>query len=144
MGSTSVTFLAGLLEAFFTDRLQRQCGASPHTISAYRDTFRLLLRFAQDRLGKPPSALLLAEIDTPFVSAFLDHLEKKRGNGARTRNARLAAIHSFFRFIALEEPGHSATCQRVLAVPTKRSDRRLVTSLTRVEIEALLAAPDRS
>jgi site-specific recombinase XerD len=141
---SAVTVLAGRLEAFFTVRLQRQRGASPHTVAAYRDTFRLLLRFAQQRLGKPPSALLLAEIDAPLVGAFLDHLEKQRGNSARTRNARLAAIHSFFRFVALEEPGHSGTCQRVLAIPTKRTDRRLITSLTRVEIDALLAAPDRT
>jgi integrase/recombinase XerD len=141
---SAVTLLAGLLEAFFTERLVRQRGASPHTLAAYRDTFRLLLRFAQERLGKPPSALLLAEIDAPFVGAFLDHLEKKRGNGARTRNARLAAIHSFFRFVALEEPGHSATSQRVLAIPTKRTVRRLITSLTTVEVDALLAAPDRT
>jgi len=139
-----VTLLAGLLEAFFTERLQRQRGASPHTVAAYRDTFRLLLRFAQQRLGKPPNALLLAEIDAPLVGAFLDHLEKERGNGARTRNARLAGIHSFFRFVALEEPAHSGTCQRVLAIPTKRTHRRLITSLTRAEIEALLAAPDRT
>jgi site-specific recombinase XerD len=141
---TAVTLLAGLLEAFFTERLQRQRAASPHTVAAYRDTFRLLLRFAQQQLGKPPSALLLAEIDAPLVGAFLDHLEKARGNRARTRNARLAAIHSFFRFVALEEPGHAGTCQRVLAIPTKRTNRHLVTSLTRAEIEALLAAPDRT
>jgi integrase/recombinase XerD len=141
---TAVTLLAGLLEAFFTERLQRQRAASPHTVAAYRDTFRLLLRFAQQHLGKPPSALLLAEIDAPLVGAFLDHLEKARGNSARTRNARLAAIHSFFRFVALEEPGHAATCQRVLAIPTKRTHRHLVTSLTRAEIGALLAAPDRT
>jgi len=139
-----MTLLAGLLEAFFTERLRRQRGASPHTVAAYRDTFRLLLRFVQLRLGKPPSVLLLAEIDAPLVGAFLEHLEKERGNGARTRNARLAAIHSFFRFVALEEPAHSAVCQRVLAIPTKRTTRRLVTSLTRAESEALLAAPDRT
>lgn len=139
-----MTLLAGRLEAFFTERLHRQCGASPHTVAAYRDTFRLLLRFAQRRLGKPPSALLLAEIDAPLVGAFLDHLEKERGNSARTRNVRLAGIHSFFRFVALEEPGHSGACHRVLAIPTKRTTRRLITSLTRVEIEALLAAPDRT
>jgi integrase/recombinase XerD len=141
---TVVTLLAGLLEAFFTERLQRQRGASAHTVAAYRDTFRLLLRFAQQRLGKPPSALLLAEIDAPLVGAFLDHLEKMRRNGARTRNARLAAIHSFFRFVALEEPGHSSTSQRVLAIPTKRTERRLISSLTFAEVQALLAAPDRS
>jgi site-specific recombinase XerD len=139
-----VTLLAGLLEAFFTERLQRQRGASAHTIAAYRDAFRMLLRFAQKHLGKPAPDLLLAEIDAPFIGAFLDHLEKHRCNCARTRNARLAAIHSFFRFVALEEPGLCGTCQRVLAIPTKRTDRRLVTSLTRTEIDALLAAPDRT
>jgi integrase/recombinase XerD len=139
-----MTLLAGLLEAFFTTRLQRQLAASPNTIAAYRDTFRLLLRFARDRLGKAPSDLLLADIDTPLVSAFLDHLEKQRANTARTRNARLAALHSFFRFAILEEPSHAGICQRVIAVPTKRSTRRLVTSLDRTEIEALLAAPDRT
>lgn len=139
-----MTLLAGILEAFFTTRLQRQQAASANTIAAYRDTFRLLLRFAQDRRGKAPSDLLLAEIDAPLVSAFLDHLEHRRGNGARTRNARLAAIHSFFRYAILEEPGHAAICQRVLAIPTKRTDRRLVTSLDRAEIEAVLAQPDRT
>lgn len=139
-----MTLLAGLLERFFTDRLQRQLGASPHTVAAYRDTFRLLLRFAQQHLDKPPSALLLREIDAPFIATFLGHLEQDRGNGARARNARLAAIHSFFRFVALEEPAHGGTCQRVLAIPTKRTDRRLVTSLTRAEADALLAAPDRT
>lgn len=139
-----MTLLAGLLEAFFTTRLQRQQAASPNTIAAYRDTFRLLLRFTQDRLGKPPSTLLFAEIDAPLVSAFLDHLEKERGNGARTRNARLAAIHAFFRYAILNEPGHAAVCQRVLAIPSKRTERRLVTALDRPEIEAVLAQPDRT
>lgn len=139
-----MTLLAGILEAFFTTRLQRQQAASANTVAAYRDTFRLLLRFAHARLGKPPSDLLLAEIDAPRVSAFLDHLEQQRGNGARTRNARLAAIHSFFRYAILEEPGHAAICQRVLAIPTKRTARRLVTSLDRAEIEAVLAEPDRT
>jgi integrase/recombinase XerD len=139
-----MTPLAGLLEAFFTTRLQRQQAASPNTIAAYRDTFRLLLRFAQGRLGKQPSDLLLADIDAPFVSAFLDNLEQQRGNGARTRNARLAAIRSFFRFAILEEPGHAGVCQRVIAIPSKRTERRLVTSLDRTEIEAVLAQPDRT
>lgn len=139
-----MTLLAGLLEAFFTTRLQRQRAASPNTIAAYRDTFRLLLRFAHERLGKQPSDFLLADIDASLVSAFLDHLEKQRTNSARTRNARLAAVHSFFRFAILEEPGHAGICQRVLAIPTKRCDRRLVCSLDRAEIEALLAAPDRT
>jgi integrase/recombinase XerD len=139
-----VTLVAGLLEAFFSDRLQRQRNASPNTIAAYRDTFRMLLVFAQDRLRKPPTALTLAEIDAKFVVAFLQHLEKQRRNSVRTRNARLAAIHSFFRFVALQEPPHSAVAQRVLAIPTKKMERKLITSLTRAEQEALLAAPKRT
>jgi integrase/recombinase XerD len=139
-----VTLIAGLLEAFFTDRLQRQRNASPHTVAAYRDTFRLLLVFAQQRVRKPPSALPVAALDAPLIAAFLQHLESERGNSIRTRNARLAAIHSFFRFVALEEPAHSATCQRVLAIPVKKAERKLVTSLDRAEQEALLAAPDRA
>jgi site-specific recombinase XerD len=136
--------VAGLLEAFFTERLQHQRNASPNTVAAYRDTFRLVLVFAQERLRTPPSGLLLNQIDATFVAAFLEHLEKQRGNSVRTRNARLAAIHSFFRYVALHEPGYSATCQRVLAIPTKRTERKLVTSLTRSEQEALVHAPDRT
>jgi site-specific recombinase XerD len=139
-----VTLVAGLLEAFFTERLQHQRNASPNTIAAYRDTFRLLLAFAQDRLRKPPSTLPLADLDAVFVAAFLQHLEKQRRNSVRARNARLAAIHSFFRYVALQEPAHSAVCQRVLAIPTKKFERKLVTSLTRTEQEALLSAPDRT
>jgi site-specific recombinase XerD len=139
-----VTLVAGLLEAFFTERLQRQRNASANTIAAYRDTFRLLLGFAQDRLHKPPSALPLSDLDAPFVAKFLHHLEEHRQNSPRTRNARLAAIHSFFRFVALQEPAHSAVCQRVLAIPTKKAEHKLVTSLSRSEQEALLAAPDCS
>jgi integrase/recombinase XerD len=139
-----VTLLAGLLEAFFTDRLLQQRHVSPHTIAAYRDTFRMLLSFAQQRVRKPPSALPLAELDAPLITAFLQHLEQERRNSIRTRNARLAAIHSFFRFVALQEPAHSATCQRVLAIPTKKAEHKLVTSLTRPEQHALLAAPDRT
>jgi len=139
-----VTTLAPLLQTFFTERLQRQRQASPHTIAAYRDAFRLLLGFAEKRLGKPPSHLLLADVDAPFVSAFLDHLEKDRGNSPRSRNARLAAIRSFFRFAAMREPAHGARIQRVLAIPQKRFDRDLVTFLNRAEIDALLAAPDRT
>jgi len=139
-----VTLVAGLLEAFFTERLQHQRNASPNTIAAYRDTFRLLLAFAQERLRMPPSALPLADLDATLVAAFLQHLERQRRNSVRTRNARLAAIHSFFRYVALQEPAHSAVCQRVLAIPMKKFERKLVTSLTRVEQEALLAAPDRA
>jgi len=139
-----VTFLAGLLQRFFTERLQHQRAASPHTIAAYRDTFRLLLGFAQQRLRKLPSVLTLAELDAPLITAFLASLEKIRGNSVRTRNARLAAIHSFFRFVVLEEPGLSATCQRVLAIPSKKAPRGLVTALSRLEVEAILAIPDRA
>lgn len=137
-----MTLLAPVLESFFSERLQRQRRASPCTIAAYRDTFRLLLGFARTRLGKEPSALLLADIDVSFVGAFLDHLERERGNSVRTRNARLAAIHSFFRFTSVREPAHASLIQRVLAIPQKRFDRRLVTFLSRSEIDALLATPN--
>ena len=139
-----MTSLAPLLEAFFSERLQRQRSASPHTIAAYRDAFRLLLGFAEKHIGKRPSTLLLADLDAPLVGAFLDHLESQRGNSVRTRNARLAAIHSFFRFAAVREPAHAGLIQRVLAIPQKRFDRDLVTFLARGEVDALLAAPDTS
>lgn len=131
----------GLLEAFFTDRLVRQRQASPNTIASYRDTFCLLLRFAQQHLNKAPSALTIEDLDAPFIGAFLDHLEKDRGNSARSRNTRLAAIQSFFRYVALHEPLHSALAQRVLAMPSKRYDRKPIEFLTRQEIDALLEAP---
>ncbi len=139
-----MTPLAPLLEAFFSDRLLRQRRASPHTVAAYRDAFRLLLAFTEKHLRKAPSDLLLADLDAPLIAAFLDHLEKGRGNSARTRNARLAAIHSFFHFAAVREPAHAAIIQRVLALPQKRFDRDLVTFLSTAEVEALLAAPDTS
>lgn len=137
-----MTDFAKLLEAFFTDRLMRQRDASPHTIASYRDTFCLLLQFAQRHLTKTPSALTLADIDAPFVGAFLDHIEEGRRNVARSRNCRLAAVRSFFHYAALHEPGHSALIQRVLAIPSKRYDRTEVAFLTRPEIDALLSAPD--
>jgi integrase/recombinase XerD len=135
--------VAPTLQAFFTDRLIRQRGASPHTIAAYRDTMRLLLTFAQQRLSKPPSALDLADLDAPLIGAFLDHLQHKRGNSVRTRNARLAAIHSLFTFAALRHPEHAALIQRVLTIPPKRFDKALITYLNPADIDALLAAPDR-
>ena len=135
--------LAVLLERFFTQRLISQRQASPHTISSYRDTFRLLLRFAQRRLHKPPSRLAFAQIDAPLITAFLDDLEKSRGITARSRNLRLTAIRSFFHYAAYEEPSHSSQIQRVLAIPSKRQTRRLVHFLDRPEIDALLAAPDQ-
>jgi len=136
--------LAPTLEAFFSGRLINEKGASPHTIAAYRDTFRLLLSFAQRRTGKQPCKLEIEDLDAPLIQAFLDHLERDRGNSPRTRNARLAAIHSLFRFAALRHPEHAALISRVLAVPTKRFDRAIASYLTKEEVDALLAAPDRS
>lgn len=133
---------APLLEGFFTQRLMRQRCASTHTIASYRDTFRMLLQFVQHTLRKAPSALLLDDIDAPLVVAFLDDLEAKRGITARTRNLRLTAIHSFFRYVAFEAPAHAAQTQRVLAIPAKRFTRALVPFLSRPEVDALLAAPD--
>lgn len=136
-----MTFQA-LLQGFFLDRLVRQRQASPHTIAAYRDTFRLLLRFAAACLHKLPSQLAIEDVDAAFVTQFLEHLERVRGNGARTRNARLAAIHSFFQYIALAEPAQALLCQRILAIPSKRFERGPVEFLAREEAQALLAAPD--
>jgi site-specific recombinase XerD len=133
-----------LLQSFFTDRLFRQRRASPHTIAAYRDSFRLLLRFANERQGKAPSNLTLDDLTVPFIGDFLDSLETGRKNSARTRNIRLAAIHSFFRYVALEEPAQAMLCQRVLAIPSKRHQRRPIEFLHREEIDALLAATDVS
>jgi site-specific recombinase XerD len=130
-----------LLQGFFTDRLLRQRQASPHTVAAYRATFRLVLRFAATRLGRAPSRLGIADLDAPFLGEFLDHLEHERGNTARSRNARLAAIHAFFRYVALTEPAHALHCQRVLAIPSKRFERGIVEFLGDEEIDALLAAP---
>ena len=131
-----------LIQTFFTDRLMRQQHASPNTIATHRDTFRLLVRFAQKRLNMPPSALSVADLDAPFIGSFLDHLEKERGNTARTRNVRLSGIHSFFRHVALHEPALGGVAQRVLAIPTKRFKRKQIEFLTGPETHALLAAPD--
>ena len=136
------TDLGTLVETFFCKRLISQRRASPHTIASYRDTFRLLLAFAQKRLNRPPSQLELKDISPSLVSDFLDHLEATRGNRARTRNLRLTAVRSFFRFAALEAPDHGGVIQRVLAIPNKRCQRPLIGFLTRPEIEALLAAVD--
>ncbi|MDX2525311.1 tyrosine-type recombinase/integrase [Streptomyces europaeiscabiei] len=135
--------LAPLLQSFFTDRLVRQRQASDHTIAAYRDAVKLLLVFAADRTGKPPSRLDVADLDAPLIGAFLHHLEADRGNGVRTRNARLAAVHSLFRHAALQRPEDAAVIARVLAIPPKRFDRTLVTYLTEEEINAFLQACDQ-
>jgi len=139
-----MTPLAPPLEAFFIDRLRRQRAASPNTVAAYRDAFRLLLPFAQQRRGTAASNLALSDLDAPLIGAFLDHLERERRNSTRTRNARLAAIRSFFRFLAPREPAHAALIQRVLAIPQKRCDRRVVNFLTRPEVDAVLASPDQT
>ena len=133
--------LAPTLEAFFTERLMRQRQASPNTIAAYRDTMRLLLGFAAERVGMQPSKLQVDDLDASLIGAFLDHLEHGRGNGVRTRNARLAAIRSLFRFAALRHPEHAQVIERVLAIPPKRFQRNLVTFLTEEEVEALLERP---
>src|SRR6516225_9681681 len=140
--NTPLSF-AALLERFFTQRLMQQRQASPHTLSSYRDTFRQFLKFTEQRLHKAPSGLNFQEIDAPLITAFLDHLEKQQGVSTRSRNLRLTALHSFFRFAAFEVPTHSAQIQRVLAIPSKRFTRTLVPFLTRPEVDALLAAPDQ-
>jgi site-specific recombinase XerD len=132
-----------LLERYFTQRLVQQRQASAHTIASYRDTFRLLLQFAHRQLHRAPSALAIDDINAPLVVEFLDELEKTRNVTARTRNLRLTAIRSFFRFVAFEAPAHAAQIQRVLAIPAKRHARALVPFLSRAEVDALLAAPDQ-
>ena len=137
-----MTALAPTLQAFFTGRLALQRQASGHTIAAYRDAARLLIIFAAQQAGKAPSCLDIADLDAPLIGAFLNHLENDRGNSVRTRNARLAAIHSLFQYAALRHPEHAAIIARVLAIPPKRHDKALITYLTEEEITALLAAPD--
>jgi site-specific recombinase XerD len=135
--------LAPSLEAFFTDRLVGQRAASENTIAAYALTFRLLLGFASGRSGTPPSRLDIAELDAPLVAAFLEHLERERGNTAATRNARLAAIHSLFSYLALHHPENAGSIGRVLSIPNKRTEVNLVTYLDEDEVIALLAASDQ-
>jgi len=139
-----MTPLAPLLQAFFAERLARQRGASPHTIAAYRDGFRLLLGFLHDQTGKQPTKLGLEDLDAETIARFLHHLESERGNSIPTRNARLTAIHSFFRFAALKSPEQAELIARVLDIPEKRHETTLISYLTEPEIDALLAAPDRS
>jgi integrase/recombinase XerD len=139
-----MTLFAPTIEAFFTERLLGQRQASPRTVAAYRDTLRLLLTFAHERTRKTPAQLELGDLDGELIGAFLTHLEQQRGNSVRTRNARLAAIHSLFRYASLRHPEHAGLIQRVLAIPAKRHDRRVVCFLTAPEIDAVLAAPDQS
>ena len=137
-----MTALAPSLQAYFVDRLIGQRSASPNTIAAYRDTFRLLLAFATQRTGTPPSQLDIATLDAPLIAAFLEYLQRERGNQAATRNNRLAAIHSLFSYLALQHPEHAGSIQRVLAIPPKRTERNLLTYLTEPEVDALLGACD--
>lgn len=139
-----MTALAPLLEAFFTERLIAQREASPHTVASYRDSFCLLLRFAQQRTGRRPHQLALEDLDAPLIGAFLNHLEAERAASVRTRNARLTAVRSLFNFAAYRHPEHAALIQRVLAIPPKRTDKAVVTYLTEDEAAALLDAPDRA
>lgn len=135
--------LAPILEGYFTEHLAQR-RASPHTVSSYRDTFRLLLRYAQARLGKPPAALDIADLDVSLIGAFLDHLERDRNAGVRTRNLRLTAIHSLFTYASYRCPEHAEMIRRVLTIPAKARERTVVSFLSRAETAALLDAPDRS
>ena len=137
-----MSLLAPTLQSFFTDRLIRQRHASPRTIGAYRDSIRLLLAFVRTQTSKEPSAVDWQDLDVPLITAFLDHLETDRHNGPRTRNARLAALRSLFRYASLRHPEHAALIQRVLAIPQKRFEKKIVSFLTPPEVEALLNAPD--
>ena len=137
-----LTTFSALLEAFFLERLMQERQVSSHTIVSYRDAFRLLLQFTQKRLRKAPSNLAVSDLTPALLGEFLDHLEKDRHNTARSRNVRLAAIHSFFRYVARKAPEYSGLAHRVLDMPRKRYVRRPVTFLTQVEVKALLAAPD--
>ena len=139
-----MTLIAPTLQAFFTDRLSQQRQASPRTIAAYRDSLRLLLGFVHQQINKTPSELDWDEVDATMISAFLNHLENDRHNNVRTRNVRLTAIRSLFSYAALRHPEHALLIQRVLAIPPKRFDKRIVEFLTPLEVDALLAAPDQS
>lgn len=136
--------IAPHVQTFFSHHLSQHKRASPQTIASYRDTFRLFLTFVMETTGKEPSALRVADLDTTLVLKFLDYLEDQRGNATRSRNQRLAAIRAFMRFLALRDPESLGIVTRVLAIPSKRADKKLIVSLTREEVEALLAAPDRS
>jgi integrase/recombinase XerD len=134
--------LQSLVQLFFTDRLLKQLGVSPHTVAAYRDAFRLVLQFASAHLRRPPSELRIEDLDACFLGKFLDHLEEVRGNCTRTRNNRLAALHAFFQYVSISEPALALHCQRILAIPSKRHERGPVAFLTEEESAALVAAPN--
>lgn len=133
-----------LLQSFFTDRLFHQLRASAHTVASYRDAFRLLLHFANDKLGKEPAVLSLKDLTPDFISSFLEYVEKGRNNCVRTRNARLAAIHSFFRYVSFRAPEYAELCYQILAIPSKRFEKRPIEFLTHKEIDALTKAPNKN
>lgn len=139
-----MSLIAPTLEAFFTERLLTQKNASPHTIASYRDCLKLLLAFMQDTTGVAPAALDFSDLDAPVIGRFLEHVERDRGLSVQSRNVRLAAIRSLFRFAALRHPEHAALIGRVLAIPAKRGERALISFLVPAEVDALLASPDRS
>lgn len=142
--TTTPASLATLVTAFFTQHLAAERDASAHTIKSYRDAFRLLLVFLADQRGRTVARLTMEDLDPPRILAFLDYLEQERGNAARTRNARLAAIHSFFSYVVAREPAFAAQAQRVLAIPFKKAPGRLLGYLSEDEVRAVLAQPDRS
>jgi site-specific recombinase XerD len=135
--------LASLLQSFFQDRLPHQRNATPATIASYRDALRLLVLFASERAGRKPSALTLQDLERDLIVAYLDHLEKKRGNCIHTRNSRLTAVRSFFHHVAAKDPESIGIAQRVLAIPIKRSNTEVTHYLSRSEIAALIDAPDQ-
>ncbi|MGO9899041.1 MAG: tyrosine-type recombinase/integrase [Solirubrobacteraceae bacterium] len=138
-----MTLIAPTLQSFFIDRLVRQLDASPRTIECYRDTLRLLLCFAQQSTGTPPSKLEWDELNETLIDAFLEHLELARHNSPRTRNLRLTAIRSLFRYAAVRHPEHAAVIQRVLLIPPKRTRRPTISYLSAEEAKALIDAPDQ-
>src|SRR5215468_9058777 len=136
--------LPAYVQRFFTERLATQLHASPNTVASYRDTFRLLLKYAADRLKRQPTELQVADLDAELIGGFLTFVETRRGNGARSRNTRLAAIRSFFKYVAVNEPQLLHHCQQVLAMPSKRYEKRTIDYLTRAEIEAVIGAADQA
>ncbi len=140
---TTSSRFSSLVQCFFTQHLCEHKQVSPRTVTAYRDTFRLLFTFLQDRTGHPPSDLVISDLDAPAILAFLDHLESARENTPRSRNARLSAIRSFFKFASVRDVEHLAVVNSVLAIPNKRFARPLITFLTRSEMDAILATTDR-
>ena len=134
--------LPPLVQTFFTGRLINQLGASPNTVASYRDTFRLLLDFASNETGRCPTDLMVEDIDAGLLGRFLDHLESARNNSARSRNARLTAMRSFFSHVSHCEPALLDQCRQVLALPSKRFEQRMIEYLDETQTGALLAAPN--